>query len=122
MARLGELEELGVGLAVDDFGTGHCSLRSLRRFPVDTLKLARPFVDAMVGDDEETALVCAILDLGANLGLEVVAVGIELEEQAALLHALGCDQGQGFHFGRPMPPEAAAALIGASTGPRAATG
>jgi diguanylate cyclase (GGDEF)-like protein len=122
MARLGELEALGVRLAVDDFGTGHCSLRSLRRFPVGTLKLAQPFVDAMVGDDEETALVCAILDLGANLGLEVVAEGIELEEQAALLHALGCDQGQGFHFGRPMPPEAAAALIGASTGPRAATG
>jgi diguanylate cyclase (GGDEF)-like protein len=117
IARLCELKALGVRLAVDDFGTGYSSLRYLRRFPVDILKLAKPFVDAMVADDDETALVCAILDLGANLRLDVIAEGIELEEQAALLAALGCAMGQGFHYARPLAPDAAsAALAEAATG------
>jgi len=111
IARLGELKALGVRLAVDDFGTGYSSLRSLRRFPVDLLKLAKPFVDGVVGDDKETALVCAILDLGANLGLGVVAEGIEHADQAAVLAALGCTLGQGFHFARPLAPDAATALL-----------
>jgi diguanylate cyclase (GGDEF)-like protein len=111
IARLYELKALGVRLAVDDFGTGYSSLRYLRRFPVDILKLAKPFVDAMVGDDRETALVCAILDLGANLELDVVAKGIETAEQAALLGALGCVMGQGFHFAAPMDPGAAGAAL-----------
>src|SRR3954451_6565535 len=111
IARLSRLKELGVRLAVDDFGTGYSSLRYLRRFPVDLLKLAKPFVDGIVGDDEETALVCTILDLGANLGLGVVAEGIEHAEQAAVLAALGCTLGQGFHFARPLSGDAATALL-----------
>jgi diguanylate cyclase (GGDEF)-like protein len=111
IGRLARLKDLGVRLAIDDFGTGYSSLRSLRRFPVDVLKLAKPFVDAMVGDDAETALVCAILDLGANLGLGVVAEGIEQPEQAALLAAIGCPLGQGFHFARALSADAATALL-----------
>jgi diguanylate cyclase (GGDEF)-like protein len=111
IARLCQLKELGVRLAVDDFGTGYSSLRYLRRFPVDLLKLAKPFVDGIAGDDEETALVCTILDLGANLGLGVVAEGIEHAEQAAVLAALGCTLGQGFHFARPLSADAATALL-----------
>ena len=118
IARLCELKALGVRLAVDDFGTGYSSLRYLRRFPVDILKLAKPFVDAMIADDDETALVCAILDLGANLGLDVIAEGIELEEQAALLGALGCAMGQGFHYARPLSPDAASAALAAAAGAR----
>jgi EAL domain-containing protein (putative c-di-GMP-specific phosphodiesterase class I) len=115
--RLVALKALGVRLAVDDFGTGYSSLRYLRRFPVDILKLAKPFVDAIAEDDDETALVCAILDLGANLGLDVIAEGIELEEQAALLGALGCAMGQGFHYARPAgAPAATAALADAARG------
>jgi EAL domain-containing protein (putative c-di-GMP-specific phosphodiesterase class I) len=113
IARLCELEELGVRVAVDDFGTGHSSLRYLRRFPVHILKLAKPFVDGMLGDADETALVCGILDLGATLRLDVIAVGIEGAEQAALLGALGCRTGQGFHFARPLSPRDADALLAA---------
>jgi diguanylate cyclase (GGDEF)-like protein len=113
IARLCELKELGVRLAVDDFGTGYSSLRYLRRFPVDILKLAKPFVDGMLADDDETALVCAILDLGANLRLDVIAEGIEAADQAALLGALGCAMGQGYHFARPLSPDGANALLAA---------
>jgi diguanylate cyclase (GGDEF)-like protein len=117
IARLQELKALGVRLAVDDFGTGYSSLRYLHRFPVDILKLAKPFVDAMVGDDDETALVCAILDLGSNLRLDVIAEGIELEEQAVMLSALGCDMAQGYHYARPLGAAAAtAALADAAAG------
>jgi diguanylate cyclase (GGDEF)-like protein len=113
IARLCALKERGVRVAVDDFGTGYSSLRYLRRFPVDILKLAKPFVDGMVGDDDETALVCAILDLAANLRLDVIAEGIEAAGQAALLGALGCAMGQGFHFARPLCPADANALLAA---------
>jgi EAL domain-containing protein (putative c-di-GMP-specific phosphodiesterase class I) len=113
IARLCALKALGVRLAVDDFGTGYSSLRYLRRFPVDILKLAKPFVDGMLADDDETALVCAILDLGANLRLDVIAEGIEAADQASLLAALGCAMGQGFHFARPLCPADANALLAA---------
>jgi EAL domain-containing protein (putative c-di-GMP-specific phosphodiesterase class I) len=111
IARLHELKALGVRLAVDDFGTGYSSLRYLRRFPVDILKLAKPFVDEIAADEKEMALVCAILELGANLDLDVIAEGIERPEQAALLGALGCAMGQGYHFARPLAPDAAGAML-----------
>jgi EAL domain-containing protein (putative c-di-GMP-specific phosphodiesterase class I) len=99
--RLGQLRELGVRLAVDDFGTGNASLRHLARFPVDVLKIDRSFVARITEDGVQGAIVRSIIDLGANLGQRVVAEGIETEAQKRELVALGCRLGQGFHLARP---------------------
>ena len=96
--QLRELKSLGVRLAMDDFGTGYSSLSYLSRFPVDILKMDRSFVGS--GDNE--ALTSAIIALGDSLSLDVVAEGIELQEQASSLQARGCKIGQGFLFARPM--------------------
>jgi diguanylate cyclase (GGDEF)-like protein len=111
IARLTALKALGVRLAVDDFGTGYSSLRYLRRFPIDILKMAKPFVDGLSVDDEGRALARAIVELATSLKLACIAEGIEDPGQAAALHQLGCGLGQGFHFARPMAPEAIAALM-----------
>jgi diguanylate cyclase (GGDEF)-like protein len=109
--RLRELRELGVLLAVDDFGTGYSSLRYLNHFPVDLLKMARPFVERLDTGSELRALAQTIVDLGANLGLPVIAEGIERPEQLAELRLLGCELGQGFHFGVPAPAAEVESLI-----------
>ena len=101
--RLAELKTLGVRLAVDDFGTGYSSLSRLHEFPIDTLKIPKPFVDGVADGPEHSALARAILDLAGALGLEVVAEGIEEAEQARELRRLGCRIGQGFHFARAVP-------------------
>jgi diguanylate cyclase (GGDEF)-like protein len=111
VARLDALKSLGVRLAIDDFGTGYSSLRYLRRFPLDVLKMAKPFVDGLAAGSRDDALAGAIVDLGANLGLDVIAEGIEVVEQADRLGALGCGFGQGFHFARPLPALQSAALL-----------
>jgi EAL domain-containing protein (putative c-di-GMP-specific phosphodiesterase class I) len=97
---MASLKRLGVKLAVDDFGTGYCSLEYLRRFPIDILKIAKPFVDGIDGGDDRLARV--ILDLGRSLNLHVIAEGIERPEQAQALRGLGCRWGQGFHYARPQ--------------------
>jgi len=97
------LDALGVSLAVDDFGTGYSSLSYLKQFPVDVLKIDRSFVDGLPGDDEDLAIVSTIIRLAESLDMDVTAEGIEAAEQAALLTAMGCSKGQGFHFARPMP-------------------
>jgi diguanylate cyclase (GGDEF)-like protein len=112
ITRLAALKALGVRLAVDDFGTGYSSLRYLRRFPIDILKMAKPFVDGLDDDEESRALARAIVELASSLKLACIAEGIEVSQQAAVLQELGCGLGQGFHFARPMPPDALAALIG----------
>lgn len=99
---LRELRALGVTLALDDFGTGHSSLASLDQFPLDSVKIDRAFVQRMMGNRYQAALIKAVLDVAASLGLEVVAEGVETEEQAALLMKSGCVLGQGWLFGRPM--------------------
>src|SRR3954452_1484899 len=101
--RLRALRALGVRLAVDDFGTGYSSLRYLNRFPLDVLKMAKPFVDGLGTRSEDPALARAIVDLGENLGLQVVAEGIEHGAQLSQLRGLGCPLGQGYWFARPMP-------------------
>jgi diguanylate cyclase (GGDEF)-like protein len=117
IARLTGLKTLGVRLAVDDFGTGYSSLRYLRRFPIDILKMAKPFVDGLdPGDDEGRALARAIVELANSLKLACIAEGIEAPAQAEVLRELGCGLGQGFHFARPMAPEAMAALIAEPAG------
>ena len=119
--RLRSLRALGVRLAVDDFGTGYSSLRYLNRFPLDVLKMAKPFVDGLATQSEDPALARAIIDLGSNLGLQIVAEGIEGADQLVQLRRLGCPLGQGFLFSRPLPaPEAETHLL-ALTQPRALT-
>jgi diguanylate cyclase (GGDEF)-like protein len=119
--RLRGLRGLGVHLAVDDFGTGYSSLAYLRRLPVDTLKLAKPFVDGVTRGVEQAALAHAILRMADVLGLTVVAEGIEQEAQAQALEALGCRYGQGFYFARPLDQFAVESLLLAERQRRAAT-
>jgi len=108
---LGELRAHGVRLAIDDFGTGYSSLSYLDRFSVDALKIDRTFVDGFGADREGPVLVRAIIELGQALGLEIVAEGIEREDQLGPLRALGCRFGQGYLFARPMEPDALSALL-----------
>jgi EAL domain-containing protein (putative c-di-GMP-specific phosphodiesterase class I) len=111
--RLRELRALGVHLAVDDFGTGYSSLAYLRQLPVDTLKLAKPFVDGLTMGAEQAALAHAIVRLADTLRLRVVAEGIEQEAQALELRAIGCRYGQGYWFARPMDQFAVEAVLAA---------
>jgi diguanylate cyclase (GGDEF)-like protein/PAS domain S-box-containing protein len=113
LATLNSLKELGVTLALDDFGTGYSSLTYVRRFPIDTLKIDRSFIDGIVGSSEDEAIVTAVLSMGRALGVHVVAEGVETEEQAERLRALGCKLAQGYLFSRPVAPEAARTLLAA---------
>jgi len=102
-AILGSLRELGAHIAFDDFGTGYGSLTSLRDFPLDTIKVDQTFVRNLEPGSENAAIVAATIDLGKALGKSIIAEGIETEAVAVLLTALGCQEGQGYLFGRPMP-------------------
>jgi diguanylate cyclase (GGDEF)-like protein/PAS domain S-box-containing protein len=95
------LHEQGVSIALDDFGTGYASLANLRQFPIDRLKIDKSFVQ----NDEDDAIVRAVINLGASMGMEVVAEGVERPEQLDVLSHYGCKHVQGFHFSRPLPPE-----------------
>jgi len=103
MEALRSLRTLGVGLSIDDFGTGYSSLGYLKRFPVDSVKIDRSFVDGLGTDPEDSAIVAAVVSLGHALGLRVVAEGVETREQIRELVALGCDDAQGFFFASPQP-------------------
>ena len=105
IGKLDELKDLGVQLAVDDFGTGFSSLSYLRNFPIDILKIAKPFLDGIPQGDQETALVRGIIELGRNLDLKVVAEGIERPEQLATLREMRCDLLQGHLVARPQGAE-----------------
>jgi EAL domain-containing protein (putative c-di-GMP-specific phosphodiesterase class I) len=100
---LNQLRNLGVHLAMDDFGTGNSSLTALRRFPFDILKIDRSFVSGIGTGAEDSAIVAATISLGQALGLKTVAEGVETEAQAEFLVRNGCDELQGYLFGRPMP-------------------
>jgi EAL domain-containing protein (putative c-di-GMP-specific phosphodiesterase class I) len=104
-ARLEQLRRLGVRLNIDDFGTGYSSLGQLRHFPFDTLKIDKTFMHGLGEDPHNTAIVSGLLALSRNLGLEVVAEGIETPDQLEHLQALGCDRGQGYYLSRPVTPE-----------------
>jgi diguanylate cyclase (GGDEF)-like protein/PAS domain S-box-containing protein len=105
VAMLGELKRIGVHVAIDDFGTGYSSLSSLKRFPVDRLKVDRSFVEHIASDPDDAAIVRTIIALGRNLGLKVVAEGVETLEQMQFLRAHACDEVQGYYFSRPIPSQ-----------------
>src|SRR6266481_5937509 len=99
---LSELKALGVRLSIDDFGTGYSSLSYLRRFALDILKIDRSFISEMLTNSESLEIVKTILSLGSNLGMEVVAEGVETLEQMSVLKSLGCEYAQGYFFSKPV--------------------
>jgi EAL domain-containing protein (putative c-di-GMP-specific phosphodiesterase class I) len=100
-----------VRIALDDFGVGYSSLSYLLRFPIDVLKIDRGFIQRMHADPGAEALVVTMVELGARLGIAVVAEGVEDAAWTARLRALGCDEAQGFALARPMPEAAAGAWL-----------
>jgi Amt family ammonium transporter len=100
---LERLRALGVQLCIDDFGTGYSSLSYLHQLPIDALKIDRSFIKAMSADDRKIKIVQSILMLGKGLGIEVIAEGVETEEQVATLRRLGCTRAQGYLFAWPLP-------------------
>jgi EAL domain-containing protein (putative c-di-GMP-specific phosphodiesterase class I) len=111
IALLQRLKALHLQLSIDDFGTGYSSLSYLHRFPTDTIKVDRSFVSRMGDESEDAQIVQTIILLGHNLGMNIVAEGVETAEQLASLRTLKCEYGQGFFFSKPLVAEAAEALL-----------
>ncbi len=99
------IKALGVRLAIDDFGTGYSSLSQLKRFPIDTLKIDRSFIQELPHNSEDMAITQAIISLGKALGVSVIAEGVETREQEAFLRSHGCDEIQGFLYSQPCDPD-----------------
>jgi EAL domain-containing protein (putative c-di-GMP-specific phosphodiesterase class I) len=108
---LDQIAALGVGIAIDDFGTGYSGLAYLKRLPIDTVKIDQSFVRDLTIDPDDAAIVTAIVAMAASLGVEVVAEGVETEEQLAELKRLGCHRAQGYLFARPMSASAVDKLL-----------
>jgi EAL domain-containing protein (putative c-di-GMP-specific phosphodiesterase class I) len=114
MTMLRRLHALRVQLSLDDFGTGYSSLSYLHRFPLQILKIDRSFIGSMTADRKHAEIVRAIVALARNLGMEVVAEGVETAEHLTALRALQCNYGQGYLFAKPLEVQAATALLHAS--------
>ncbi len=102
---LNTFRKMGLTVSIDDFGTDYSSLNYLRNLPVDKIKIAKPFVQGIANGSKDSSIVSAIVALGRNLGMHVVAEGVETEDQLCFLKEHYCDDAQGFYFYRPMPPE-----------------
>lgn len=111
VSTLRQLHELGVRLNVDDFGTGYASLEQLKRFPVDAIKIDRPYIDGLGIDPDDTVIVRSIVSLARSLGLEVIAEGVETVRQVDELTRLGCPTAQGYLFARPEAHELICARV-----------
>ena len=105
LPALERLRDMGIGLSLDDFGTGYSSMTHLRLLPVDQLKVDRGFVQSMTTCAEDAVIVRAAVELGHNLGMEVVAEGIEDAETLAEVVASGCGRAQGYYFSKPLPAD-----------------
>ena len=114
LENLSRLRMRGFGLAIDDYGTGYSSLAYLKRLPVNELKIDRSFVMGMVSDTSDAVIVRSTIDLAHNMGLSVVAEGVEDEATLRRLRELGCDIVQGYHLSRPLPADDIAKWLRAS--------
>lgn len=116
---LDALSKMGVRITIDDFGVGYSSLTLLSKFPIDTLKINRSFISNITVNSGDADVTRAIITLGKTLGLSVVAVGVETEEQLSLLHAYGCDETQGYFISPPVPGEEILDILKSKTESRA---
>ncbi len=115
MQILATLKQLGLSIAVDDFGTGYSSLNYLKQFPIDVLKIDRSFVDGLPGGEQDAQIARAIIAMAHSLNLSVIAEGVETTAQLDFLRDHGCDEVQGYLFGKPMPADEFAGLYDSST-------
>ena len=111
IATMNSLQRLGVQIAIDDFGTGYSSLSALKTFPVARLKIDRSFIKGLPANVDDRAVTTAVISLGKKLNLRIVAEGVENDEQIAFLRKNKCDELQGFHFSRPIPPDQVGAFL-----------
>lgn len=103
--------DAGMGISIDDFGTGYSSLSYLYYFPIETLKIDQSFIRAMEKDNRSRELVRSIIGLGQNMGLNIIAEGVETREEATLLRQMGCEAAQGYHFAKPLPEQKVIELL-----------
>jgi EAL domain-containing protein (putative c-di-GMP-specific phosphodiesterase class I) len=111
MRLLGELDQLGVKISIDDFGTGYSSLGYLKKLPVDEIKIDKSFVINMKDDENDASIIRATVGLAHDLGLHVVAEGVENQESQDLLQALNCEYAQGYHICKPAPANEISKLL-----------
>jgi EAL domain-containing protein (putative c-di-GMP-specific phosphodiesterase class I) len=111
IATMNELQALGVQFAIDDFGTGYSSLSALKNFPVARLKIDQSFIRSLPDDTDDRNIAAAVIALGHKLNMRVIAEGVETAEQLAFLRDNQCDEFQGYHFSRPITPDAIEALL-----------
>jgi EAL domain-containing protein (putative c-di-GMP-specific phosphodiesterase class I) len=112
---LSEIAKMGISVALDDFGTGYSSLSHLRQLPIDRLKIDRSFVSRLPDDADDCAIAAAVIDMARNLGLRVIAEGIETWQQVTFLRDRGCHEVQGYLFGRPVPAQSFTLLLADET-------
>src|SRR5262249_49164689 len=105
IATLKRMKSHGIAISIDDFGTGYSSLSYLKVLPLDILKIDQSFVRDIVTDDNDAAIVRAIIGLARSLGIKVIAEGVEVNHQLSFLNNNGCNYGQGYLFGKPLAPE-----------------
>ncbi|HYC89888.1 MAG TPA: EAL domain-containing protein, partial [Thermoanaerobaculia bacterium] len=118
LEMLRELRAMGVGVSVDDFGTGQSSLIYLKHFPIDTVKIDKEFLREVTSDETAAAIVSYVINLAHTLQLKVVAEGVETEEQYTFLRHYACDQMQGFLFAKPLPADEVVPFLRQSQRPR----
>jgi diguanylate cyclase (GGDEF)-like protein/PAS domain S-box-containing protein len=111
VAKMRQLEAMGITLAIDDFGTGYSSLAALKSFPISRLKIDQSFVRDLVANPDDQAITCAIISLSHQLDMRVIAEGVETEQQRSFLQQHGCDEMQGYLFSRPVPPQEITAML-----------